>query len=122
DLRDARHELGDDSVDLLQLTGHPSYEVMKDDYEGWYPKLAAGGVVIVRDVAPWRRSGAAELWRELSAAQPALTFAHSSGLGVLFPKGSEAFRYLLDDEFTRWLPYYEARELAFVADLLERDH
>jgi FMN phosphatase YigB (HAD superfamily) len=120
-LRTAREELADESVDLLQIGGYQSYEVAKDEYERWLGKLAPDGVVLFRDVAPWQRSASSQLWRDLSAERPSLTFVHSSGLGILFPKDAERFAYLSGDEFTRWKSYYAARDAAFFSDVQLRD-
>ncbi len=115
DLPATRSALADGSVDLLQVGGYLSFEVAKDDYERWLAKLSDDGVVLFRDVAPWQRGASSQLWRDLSAAHPSLTFVHSSGLGVLLPKGAERLGYLLGDELTRWHDYYAARDAAVLA-------
>ena len=121
DAREARAVVEDESVDLLQMGGYPSYEVAKEEYERWLAELAPDGVVLISGVAPWQRSGSAQLWRDLSVEHNSLTFVHSSGLGVLFPKRTDRFEYLLGDEFTRWKEYYAARDTVFFGDSQLRD-
>jgi FMN phosphatase YigB (HAD superfamily) len=119
--RDALPEFEDGSIDLMHIDGYHSYDAVKEDYESWLPKLADGSVVFFHDVAAWSGYGSAQFWQDLRREHPSLTYDHSFGLGVLFPKGAEQFEYLLGEEFGRWHSYYEARARAFLGELQFRD-
>nr|WP_243633298.1 class I SAM-dependent methyltransferase [Paenibacillus xerothermodurans] len=78
----------DGSISLLHIDGYHTYEASLHDYTAWYPKVAHNGIVLFHDIAVREKDfGVYRLWAELSSAYPHLTFLHSNGLGVLFPKG-----------------------------------
>ncbi|WGU94566.1 class I SAM-dependent methyltransferase [Paenibacillus dendritiformis] len=95
----------DGSIDVLHIDGYHTYEAVHHDYTTWYPKLAENGIVLFHDTAVrlWD-FGVYRLWEEL-VEHPHITFPHSNGLGVLFPKGCPA----------NWLPLIENKD-AFVAN------
>ena len=102
-------EFPDESIDLLHIDGYHSYEAAREDFQSWLPKVAPNGLVLMHDVAPDTGYGSADYWREISATYPAFAFTHSFGLGIVMPKGTNGFDYLLSDEFSRWRAYYPQR-------------
>lgn len=99
----------DGSVEVLHIDGFHSYEAVRHDWETWAPKLAEGGVVLFHDIAPESGYGSARYWSELSAQHPSLTFPHSFGLGVLFPKGTGRYEVLFDGRSGPVVPFYVER-------------
>ena len=86
---DALGDVEDGSVDLLHVDGRHFYEDVKEDYEGWLPKLAPGAVVMFHDTEVRERDfGVHRFWSELSDGRTALNFRHQHGLGVLLPDGA----------------------------------
>lgn len=86
----ARAEVEDASVDVLHLDGCHTYEAARRDYETWSGAVRAGGVILFHDIAvrdPARGFGVYRLWEELKGRFPTAEFAHSFGLGILFPSG-----------------------------------
>ena len=84
---EARADVVDNSVSILHIDGLHTYEAVKEDFETWLCKIAPDGIVLFHDVATDRDYGSVTYWRELSERYPSLTFHHSHGLGVLFPRG-----------------------------------
>ena len=104
---EALDEFEDDSVDLLHIDGLHTYEALKEDYESWLPKLAANGVVLLHDVSPDSGYGSATYYAQhIADSFPGFSFAHSFGLGVVFPKGTEGWEPLLSDAFAGWRHFY----------------
>ncbi|RED52831.1 class I SAM-dependent methyltransferase [Cohnella lupini] len=84
---EALHYFPDESIDVLHIDGYHTYEAVKHDFDTWIPKLARNGVVLFHDIAERSRDfGVYRVWEGL-ACYPRIEFAHSHGLGVLFPKG-----------------------------------
>lgn len=72
------------SIDLLHVDGLHTYEAVKHDVEGWWPKLSERGVLVLHDVNARRREyGVWRLWEELKSAHPHFELHHAHGLGVL---------------------------------------
>ncbi|QSR84392.1 glycosyltransferase [Methylacidimicrobium sp. B4] len=86
------------SIDLLHLAGCPRYEVMREEFSRWRPKVSRGGVVLLPGVTEWRNGcGVWRLWNELREVYPSFLFPHAGGLGVLRigPEAPEAIRRLV---------------------------
>jgi hypothetical protein len=78
------------SIDILHIDGHHSYESVLHDFENWFSAVRPGGIVLLHDVAArlpefevWR------VWEELSRGYQTFTFPHSYGLGVLGKPGGD---------------------------------
>ena len=101
---EARTEVEDASVDVLHLDGCHTYEAARHDYETWSGSVREGGVVLFHDIAvrdPARGFGVYRLWEELKGRFPTAEFAHSFGLGVLFPSGAPADLARLQEDWRR---------------------
>jgi hypothetical protein len=81
----------DDSISLLHIDGLHTYEAVLHDYTTWHRKIAPQGIVLFHDITEKRGDfGVYKLWEGLKM-YPHLEFAHSHGLGVLFPKGTPEY-------------------------------
>jgi hypothetical protein len=115
----------DDSIDILHIDGHHSYESVRSDFEYWIRKVRPGGIVLLHDIRIRTAGfGVWRFWEELCASFPHYAFAHSAGLGVVMKPGAERpghfLRELLSadsDEQARAGRYYavlaECLQLAF---------
>ncbi len=99
----------DGSIDLLHIDGYHTYEAVLHDFQTWYPKIAPNGIILFHDiVARLADFGVYKLWDALSVL-PHMSFPHSSGLGVLFPKGvPESFLPVLQRK-EELIQHYAAR-------------
>lgn len=85
---EAVQQVEDRSIDLLHIDGLHTFEAVKQDYETWLPKLKENGIILFHDITVFRPDfGVHQLWDILAKSYPSMEFAHSYGLGVLFPKG-----------------------------------
>lgn len=109
---EARQDVPDNSVTILHIDGLHTYEAVKEDFETWLCKVAPHGIVLFHDVATDKDYGSVTYWRELSTRYPSLTFYHSHGLGVLFPKGDRYLPVIMGNE---WIARNMVYSLDFVA-------
>ncbi len=104
---EALSEFEDGSVDLIHIDGLHTYEAARHDFESWLPKLAPNGLMLLHDVAVDSGYGSADFYLERVAGEyPGFAFDHNFGLGVVLPKGTQGWDYLLGEEFARWRAYY----------------
>jgi hypothetical protein len=81
---EAAAQFADSSIDLLHIDGFHTYEAVAHDFWNWFPKVKAGGVILLHDVVARAPGfGVWRLWEELSRRFPAFAFHHDWGLGVL---------------------------------------
>ena len=110
----------DASAELIHIDGFHTYDAVAHDFETWLPKLADNGVMLFHDTADDTGYGSAKFWDELSKKHPSFAFAHSWGLGVLFPKGDALYRRLLGQNIADKVKVYEFRARFELASI-ERD-
>jgi len=80
----------DESIDLLHIDGHHSYDSVRRDFESWVAKVRPGGVILLHDICVRKADfGVWRFWQELSAAFPHFAFTHSAGLGVVVKPGPQ---------------------------------
>lgn len=85
---EARGSFAEESIDILHIDGHHSYESVAHDFENWFSTVRAGGIVLLHDVAVrLPEFGVWRFWEELTSKYQTLTFPHSHGLGVLRKPG-----------------------------------
>ena len=106
---EALAEVEDGSADLIHIDGFHTYDAVAHDFETWLPKLAKNGVMLFHDTADDTGYGSAKFWGELSEKHPSFSFAHSWGLGVLFPKGDAPHRRMVAQNFGDKAGVYEFR-------------
>jgi glycosyltransferase involved in cell wall biosynthesis len=86
---DAITAFADGNIDILHIDGRRKHEDVKHDYEGWLPKVAANGVVLIHGTRdPERGYGGWRLYTDLMEAHPTFEFMHGNGLGIVAPKGT----------------------------------
>jgi hypothetical protein len=118
----------DGSVDLLHVDGRHRYEDVREDYEGWAPKLSDRAVVLFHDVCETRADfGVDRYWAELTRSAPHFTFRHAHGLGVLLagrdpPVAAERLCALRHTETAETLAWrFEALGDRWIAEMRARE-
>jgi len=75
----------DQSIDLLHIDGHHSYESVTKDFETWLPKMRKSGIILLHDIHVRRNGyGVHKLWQSLKPKYKNIEFVGSHGLGVIF--------------------------------------
>ena len=105
--KEALSKVVDNSVDLLHIDGCHEYATVREDYQSWLPKLKKNGIVLFHDVADTVDYGSVRFWKEISSDFPHLTFQHSWGLGVLFPKDRMFYNQIYANNFSEKMKIYE---------------
>ncbi|WMT43322.1 class I SAM-dependent methyltransferase [Paenibacillus sp. D2_2] len=101
----------DDSIQILHIDGFHQYDAVSHDYELWLPKLAENGIIMFHDISCHTPGfGVWKLWESLKEKLPSLQFEHSSGLGILFPKGITEQYAILKNQWPELKAYYESLE------------
>jgi hypothetical protein len=114
---EAAGQFENESIDLLHIDGAHTYDAVSHDFLTWWPKVRAGGVVVLHD--SFERQWEFGVWRLLddlrAAGLPVGEFVHSHGLGVVVKPpvtGEENVAAALvtaDETLTREMrAYYEA--------------
>jgi hypothetical protein len=122
---EANSHFEDGGIDLLHIDGMHTYDAVRHDFDTWWPKVKAGGVVVMHDSFD-RHDGFAvwKLLEELRAEFPVSEFVHSHGLGIVVKPGGEhkdhianAMVHADDDSLKKLRRYYEV-----CAGNLEREY
>lgn len=80
---DAADRFAAGSIDLLHLDGLHSEDAVRHDLQSWLPKIRAGGILLMHDIAVRARDfGVWKVWDELRADGRAFSFTAGPGLGV----------------------------------------
>ena len=86
----ALSHFSDDSIDILHIDGHHSYESVRSDFASWIRKVRPGGIVLLHDICIRADGfGVWRFWGELCATFPHFAFGHHAGLGVVVKPGAE---------------------------------
>lgn len=109
---DAVHEFEDNSIDIVHIDGLHTYEATKEDFDTWLPKLAKHGIILFHDIAADVEYGSKDFWLEVANEYPHFEIDHSWGLGILFPKGSDNYKKLSDENFGEKLKVFKYKYLS----------
>ena len=68
---EAVQQIPNHSVDLLHIDGLHTYEVVKHDYDTWFPKMSDRGIILFHDTVVTERGfGVHRLWGDLTPHFP----------------------------------------------------
>ncbi|MCC2111560.1 MAG: class I SAM-dependent methyltransferase [Hyphomicrobiales bacterium] len=81
----------DTVFDVIHFDGDHTRAATLAAYEMFLPHLAADSAFLFHDVYPELDYESGPLWQEMKADLPHFEFAHSWGLGILFPKGDHLY-------------------------------
>jgi hypothetical protein len=85
DFDTALADFSDNSIDLLHIDGHHSYESICKDFTTWLPKMTNSGVILIHDIFVHRTTfGVFSFWKEIKEKYKTLEFTYSHGLGIVF--------------------------------------
>ncbi|PKF77759.1 hypothetical protein CW749_19675 [Vibrio sp. vnigr-6D03] len=96
-------EFENESIDILHIDGLHTYDATKNDFEVWLPKLSEQGIVLFHDIASDVDYGSKDYWNEIKEKYAHFEIDHSWGLGILFPKGLEKYKILVENDFEKTL-------------------
>ncbi len=114
----------DGSIDLLHIDGLHTYEAVLHDFQAWFPKVRAGGIILMHDTQVRQYDfGVWRLWEELRDRYESFEFLHSCGLGVLRKPGDGARPGIISLLFQNGEPAEMVRRFYLIAGerLLYRD-
>lgn len=85
DFNEAVHQFQDNSIDLLHIDGHHSYDSVKNDFVTWIQKMSKKGIILFHDIIVKKEDfGVYKFWEELKNTYKYIEFNFQYGLGVLF--------------------------------------
>lgn len=89
DFDNALQNFENESIDLLHIDGHHTYEAVKNDFQNWYPKVSKQGIVIIHDIMVRSMDfGVWKFWAEIESRFLSCSFSHGHGLGIIM-KGND---------------------------------
>jgi hypothetical protein len=86
DFSEGLTHIEDNTIELISIDGHHSYESVFGDFKNALPKINKNrGVVLFHDVNEYQEGfGVSRFWTELKKEYEHFEFFHGHGLGVLF--------------------------------------
>jgi hypothetical protein len=85
DFNHAVMDFSENSIDLLHIDGHHSYESICNDFLTWLPKMKTSGIVLIHDIFVHRTTfGVFRFWKEIKNKYKTMEFTFSHGLGIIF--------------------------------------
>jgi predicted AlkP superfamily phosphohydrolase/phosphomutase len=86
DFSEGLTHIEDNTIELISIDGHHSYESVSRDFKNALPKINKNrGVVLFHDVNEYQEGfGVSRFWMELKKDYEHFEFFHGHGLGVLF--------------------------------------
>jgi Methyltransferase domain/Glycosyl transferase family 2 len=104
---EARAQFPEESIGLLHIDAHHTYEAVRRDYDSWLPRVSPDGIVLLHAVAVRRPGyGVWKLWEEIARPGCSFIFDQGSGLGVVKKSPDASF----DSEFLNRLFAADERE------------
>ena len=100
----ALEDFEESSIDLLHLDGCHTYEVVKNDFCNWLPKISDQGIILLHDIHERSNGfGVWKLWEELKPDFKTFSFPFGHGLGLIFKdydmvKNNKYFNELLTSD------------------------